>query len=74
MWHLDHDHSCLVHKGRYCPLCIRGLLCPMCNIELAAIEKWLSRGDVQVNERIMAYLSNRPVLEMRVSTNKLEVV
>lgn len=33
-FHVDHDHACCPDKGRSCGKCIRGLLCPGCNLLL----------------------------------------
>lgn len=32
-WCIDHDHSCCAY-GRFCPKCIRGLICQKCNLGL----------------------------------------
>jgi len=37
--HVDHDHACCQEKNRSCGKCVRGLLCPNCNISLGHIER-----------------------------------
>jgi hypothetical protein len=36
---VDHDHACCPEKNRSCGKCVRGLLCPGCNISLGHIER-----------------------------------
>jgi hypothetical protein len=34
--HVDHDHACCSAEGATCGLCVRGLLCSLCNTGLGA--------------------------------------
>lgn len=38
-YHIDHDHTCCSGTSRSCGKCVRGLLCPSCNIAIGMAEE-----------------------------------
>lgn len=52
--HVDHDHRCC-GEGNSCGRCVRGMLCPGCNMAIGHIERLL---DVCDAERITQYLDS----------------
>lgn len=41
-WHVDHDHSCC-SGDRTCGSCVRGILCPGCNVALGMVGDSIER-------------------------------
>src|SRR5580692_3811005 len=35
---IDHDHSCCSGRYKVCGKCIRGILCPRCNVAIGCLE------------------------------------
>lgn len=58
-WHLDHDHSCgRHHHKRMCQFCIRGVLCPRCNMQmLGALEKVAGDRVVDLAQAVLRYVA-----------------
>lgn len=58
-WHMDHAHSCCP-EGKSCGSCVRGVLCPSCNMHLVAGYEALPR-EAQTWPEMNAYLRRRPI-------------
>lgn len=50
--HIDHDHACCPVRKRSCGKCVRGLLCPTCNVLLHHFD-----ADPDFVDRITSYLA-----------------
>lgn len=60
--HIDHDHSCHP-QGSGCPDCVRGILCPMCNVGL--VGKYEALPSIKRSWPVMnTYLAGRPFKEI----------
>lgn len=59
----DHDHSCSRHSIRpVCVYCIRGLLCPSHNLEMAFYDRLFSEG-YEPPAKLRAFMEGRPFLD-----------
>jgi hypothetical protein len=59
-FHVDHDHSHhRLNRRKGCRECIRGLLCDFCNHSFLF---WCELHPHLQNDRVRAYLQNRPLL------------
>lgn len=52
-WHVDHDHSCCPRGKGCCGKCIRGILCPPCNLA-----EGLLRSDPTIISNLLEYVKN----------------
>ncbi len=56
---VDHDHSCCAGPHS-CGRCVRGFLCPGCNIRIGHLEKLLESG----LDECLAYVGHRPAARL----------
>jgi hypothetical protein len=60
LFHIDHDHSCCGVQ-KWCPKCVRGVVCPRCNYWLGGMDEpgWLPKA-----QKYLGYYSNRKVMNL----------